>query len=480
MLSSTVVWLGVLGGAAAPAVASPISLLLGQGEAFSLLGHSCGGIQEKTYATGFGVDGYPTGDVYMQTRCGGSGRGGGYKTTTYSAWASVRWNWFGQVLSFARLEGPAQENTSFSAEDPYGDREYNSGTSAFLETGTPPLQPPAAPTEVTEYLVVAVDPEQPTPDQFQVSWTPAPATSRLLTASTVTATPVGSSAPTLTTNVSGGATSALIGPLVRNTTYSITVTNTDDEGTSQPSAPIEAADTHAAEEGGGGATPPDFGRCVKVPAGTGAFTTSTCTQETEAGGAYEWSPGVAAGGFSGSLKSGTTATLESTGGARVTCTGGSVEGSVVGAKALGGVLYRLTGCTSNGSACTTPDGAEGELRSSPLQATLGIERVTEKEGVEVQHIALAFEAEDGEPFLEYACGGGPAVALEGSVLAPVVSNRMLRVRTLKLTQKLGRQKPEALEGGLPQVLLSSLGEQVGVGLSATLTSEEPVEINTTV
>jgi hypothetical protein len=479
-LASALLWLGVLGGAAEPAGASPISLVLGQGEAFSLIGHSCGGIQEKAYATGFGVDGYPTGDVYMQTRCGGSGRGGGYKTTTYSAWASVRWNWFGEVLSFARLEGPAQENTSFSAEDAYGDREYNSGTAAFLETGSPPLQPPASPTEVTAYLVVAVDPEQPTPDQFQVSWTPAPATSRLLTSSTVTATPVGSSAPTLTTNVSGGATSALIGPLVRNTTYSIVVTNTDEEGTSQPSAPIEAADTHSGEGGGGGgATPPDFGRCVKVPAGTGAFTTATCTQETSAGGGYEWFPGVTAGGFTGSVKAGTTAVLESTGGSRVTCTGGSTEGAVTGSKTIGGAVLTLTGCTSASGACSSPDAAEGELRSGALQGTLGIERVTAAAGREVEHVAVVLSSGDEEPFLEYACGAEPPVTVNGSMIAPVVSNRMLRLRTLKLTQKLGRQKPEALEGGLPQVLLSSLGEQLGIGLSATLTSEEPVEINTT-
>lgn len=164
----------------------------------------------------------------------------------------------------------------------------------------------------------------------------------------------------------------------------------------------------------------------------------------------------------------------------MTCTGGGLQGSVTGAKALGSVIYALTGCTSSGSACTAPDAAEGELRSSALQATLGVERVTEKEGREVQHVALVFEAEDGEPFFEYACGAGAPVSIAGSVIAPVVSDRMLRTRTLKLTQRLGHQKPEALEGGLPQVLLGSLGDQVGLGLTATLTSEEPVEVNTTV
>ena len=77
--------------ALAPAAsgASPIRLYLSQGAAFSILGHSCGGIQEKVYATGFAANGYPMGDVSMSTSCGGSGRGGGYHSTTYSGWAST-------------------------------------------------------------------------------------------------------------------------------------------------------------------------------------------------------------------------------------------------------------------------------------------------------------------------------------------------------------------------------------------------------
>jgi hypothetical protein len=74
------------------AAAAPISLLLPQATAFSFLGHSCGGIQEQAFATGFDpATGYPAGDVYLQTRCGGSGRGGGYHVTTYSKWVAANW-----------------------------------------------------------------------------------------------------------------------------------------------------------------------------------------------------------------------------------------------------------------------------------------------------------------------------------------------------------------------------------------------------
>lgn len=259
----------------APAAgATPTSLVLSQSAAFSILGHSCGGIQEQVYASGFASNGYPQGDAYMSTRCGGSGRGGGYKYTTYTAWASVTWDWFGDTRSFAQLEGPAEGSTTFSAEDAHGDHIYNVGTSAFLETGEPPLAPPAAPTGVsagisiyeageTEYL------------RMQVGWTPAAETAGLITSSTVTATPVKPGPPVLTATVGGTWTSAFLEPVQPNTTYRVTVANTDSEGTSEASSPIEA--TSPGEDGGGGG------------GGGGTPATETCEQNS---GTIKLSPGL--------------------------------------------------------------------------------------------------------------------------------------------------------------------------------------------
>ena len=56
----------------------------------------------------------------------------------------------------------------------------------------------------------------------------------------MTATPSGSTVPVLNATVSGSATSVLVGPLQPARTYRITVTNTDAEGTSRSSIPIEA------------------------------------------------------------------------------------------------------------------------------------------------------------------------------------------------------------------------------------------------
>ncbi len=248
--TAALLWLAVAAPAPA-AAAGATQLLLSQGAAFSILGHSCGGIQEQAYATGFAAGGHPVGDVYMQTRCGGSGRGGGYKTTTYSAWASVEWDWFGDTRSFARLEGAAEVSGTFSAEDSHGDRVYNTGTSAWLQTGEPPLQAPAPPAGVTATLSTFENAEEQVVRQFQVQWTAAAETAAMITSSTVTATPVGSSAPVLSTTVQGTGTGAIVGPLETNTTYVVTVTSTDVEGTSEPSGAIEASSggpaTQAAE-----------------------------------------------------------------------------------------------------------------------------------------------------------------------------------------------------------------------------------------
>lgn len=224
--------------ASAASAANPIRLYLSQGAAFSILGHSCGGIQEKVWATGFGSNGYPTGDVYMETRCGGSGRGGGGGSTKYTAWASMVWTWFGETRSFAKLSSAAEENGSFSATDAHGDHLYNVGSAAYLETGAPPLQPPAPPTGVSVNIALA---ESGGSEYLRmgVTWTAAAETAGLIKYFTVTAAPVGSSAPILTATASGTFPAAALSPVQTNTTYRVTVTSTDAEGTSQPSVPVE-------------------------------------------------------------------------------------------------------------------------------------------------------------------------------------------------------------------------------------------------
>ena len=122
---------GVIVALALPASATPISLVLPQGTAFSYLGHSCGGIQEKAYATGFdAVSSYPTGDVYLSTTCSSGGRGS--HPSTFTQWASVTWDFTGAAVTSAALSSAPSVNPTFSAYDAQGNEVYNQSSSAFL------------------------------------------------------------------------------------------------------------------------------------------------------------------------------------------------------------------------------------------------------------------------------------------------------------------------------------------------------------
>jgi hypothetical protein len=221
---------------ASPAAASPIRLTLNEGYAFRVLGHSCGGIQQRVYVNGFAPSGYPRGNAYLSTRCGGSGRGGGGGSTTYTGSASVVWTWFGETRSYGTPAEPGGE-TAVAAEDGHHDRVYNSATVAYLETGEPPLQPPQPPTGVTASIFLSDEP--PEDLRMTVGWSVAPETAPLIKSSTATATPVASAAPVLSNTVSPYFSSTVLQPVEAGTTYRVTVTSTDSEGTSAPSAPVE-------------------------------------------------------------------------------------------------------------------------------------------------------------------------------------------------------------------------------------------------
>ena len=113
---------------------TPTQLVLSQSTAFTFLGHSCGGIQEQVFATGFDpASGFPVGEVSLKTSCGGSGRGGGYHTTTYSAWAAAVWDFTGVVVTAGvQSAAPTGLDPAFSAVDANGNEIYNQASQAFL------------------------------------------------------------------------------------------------------------------------------------------------------------------------------------------------------------------------------------------------------------------------------------------------------------------------------------------------------------
>jgi len=204
-------------------VQKPLSLVLPQSTAFSILGYDCGGIQEQLSAGFDASNGYPSGVVNMSTSCGGSGRGGGYQTTTHTTAAAVTWDFSGNVISAIPLTNGVTVDPT-TGTDGFGDAIYNSGSVAYLVVPVP-----AAPTGVTAHQ---------SNDQFQVSWTPSGVNPVAITSSTITATPVNSTASNLTVTVTGPVMAGLIPTLQPQTTYQITIVSTTIGGSSPASTPI--------------------------------------------------------------------------------------------------------------------------------------------------------------------------------------------------------------------------------------------------
>jgi Regulator of chromosome condensation (RCC1) repeat/IPT/TIG domain len=262
------------------------------------------------------------------------------------------------------------------------------------------------------------------------------------------------------------AVAAPVGSLSAKTTYHFRIVATTVIGTSYGS---DRAFTTMPE--------PEFGRCLKVAKGTGQYENAGCTKR---GGAksYEWYPGVVEAGFKTTIKPTTKATLETVKKVKLTCTGETSTGSITGAKAVGNVVVKFTGCVSGTKKCTTVGLAEGELETKTLEGVLGIERITVKEGKETRHVALdLYPVGKTGAFLEYTCTGSAPATLSGSILAPVTTDKMLTTATLKFTATAGKQKPEAFLGGEKDVLTNTLNEQVGLTVGSTQTNEEAVEVN---
>jgi hypothetical protein len=96
---------------AASFAAHAATIALNPQPGYTLLGVSCGGIHTSTYVTGFDAGGNITGEVYAWTRCGGSGRGGGYKSHLYDSWHSIVWDLSGNPLATTAYDGIVPDPT---------------------------------------------------------------------------------------------------------------------------------------------------------------------------------------------------------------------------------------------------------------------------------------------------------------------------------------------------------------------------------
>jgi hypothetical protein len=220
-------------------------------------------------------------------------------------------------------------------------------------------------------------------------------------------------------------------------------------------------------------SPPEIGRCVKVPAGTGKFTSGSCIKE-KAGKSFEWLPGAEKAKFH---TTGGVGTLSTVSGTTVTCKTQESGGEYNSPKTVTGVTVKFTGCESAGFHCTTAGSAVGEIVTNPLEGRIGFENKAKKK--------IAFDlfptpADEGL-YVTFNCGASLHITVGGSVLVNIKSDKMLTTLTLKYSQKHGIQKVTHFEGEPDDVLITEINgikpEQSGITITSTQTGEEPLEAN---
>lgn len=220
---------------------------------------------------------------------------------------------------------------------------------------------------------------------------------------------------------------------------------------------------------------PEYGRCVKVAAGMGKYSGGGCTAE-EAGGSYEWTPGVEKAHFT---LSGGEGTLETVGKAKIVCKAESGTGEYGGPKEIVETVIEFTGCEHAGSKCTTSGATEGEIATTSLEGELGWTEISS--GAVAQSLE---PAEGGAPVAEAKCGS-TSVVIQGSVLVSVPTDSMHKTYTLNYHTSKGKQKPDKFEKMPNDVLeMSFTGgeafEESTLTITSTQTDEEEVEINSVV
>jgi len=223
---------------------------------------------------------------------------------------------------------------------------------------------------------------------------------------------------------------------------------------------------------------PEFGRCVAVGDGEGRYASSACTS-TGGKDRYEWRPGVSDAAFQTSLASGAVTLETATTSAKTRCAGETGAGRYTGPRTVGDVTLALTGCKRSSESCASAGAAAGEIVTKPLEGALGVDKLGAKSAGDKIGLDL-FPAGRAGAVVEFSCGA-TSLAVAGSVIVPVTTNKMLLSAKLRASASKGRQKPEAFVGEGRDVLEQSLDggafEQVGLTLLMSQANEEAVEVN---
>ncbi len=243
---------------------------------------------------------------------------------------------------------------------------------------------------------------------------------------------------------------------------------------------------------GASATPPEYGRCLKVSKVEkkyhGEYTDKGCTKaattkEKEEGkkNKYDWLPG---GVKLGQTSTGGKAVLQEVGKYAVGCESESSAGEYFGTKEGRHLVVTFKGCHVPPYVCTSPGHAAGELVTKELEGRAVWRNEAKHEAVLDLYPTPEKVGEKEPQFIKFSCGS-LTVEVRGSVLVPITANKMSSTFTLKYKQKRGFQEVEKYEEGgkLFQDILEANFEgqgwaQSGQSITATVKNEEALELNT--
>jgi hypothetical protein len=167
------------------------------------------------------------------------------------------------------------------------------------------------------------------------------------------------------------------------------------------------------------------------------------------------------------------AILETLGGTKVECSGGSSEGEISGPVTVSKVKITFTGCKSSFFACESAKAGKETIVTHEITGTLGI--INEKP---LEAGILFATTKAGDFFTEFDCAGG---IVKNKVLGRVICaiaeiNKSLEKFTLTCKQKGGDQTIKRFVGGAEdEVLLTSING----GTEESSGEEATAEITTT-
>ncbi len=225
---------------------------------------------------------------------------------------------------------------------------------------------------------------------------------------------------------------------------------------------------------------PEFGRCLKVEkvgkTYNGAFANSSCTKASETKtGKYEWHPGAVK---AKQTTKGGKGQLETVGKLGVECQTETSVGEYSGTKEVKNVIVTFEGCESAGIKCNTAGSAVGELVTKNLEGVIGFENKAAKKTA----FDLYPKGKTGL-FIEFSCTG-LVIAVRGSILVPIKSDKMALTFPLKYKASKGVQQVQKFEG-MPKDVLETTHqglpyEESGQNITTTTTNEEKLELNAVV